>query len=122
VSGYFSELTRSDMISTQWPAPAPAKRKLPSASAMLATTSSWARPGNEPPPVRVDEVGTKYHNVAPPAGVRAEDGVMGGGGDYIRPDTKHSLDATKVHIASICRFSLRADGNSKQICIQGVHK
>ena len=45
-------------------------------------------------------VGTKYHNVAPPMGIRAEDGVMGGRGDYIRPvmGGSVSLDPTKVHI------------------------
>jgi hypothetical protein len=29
-------------------------------------------------------------------GVRAEDGVMGGGGDYIKPILGHSLDEKKV--------------------------
>ena len=77
--------------------PQPSRRKLPSASELMATTTSWARPENEPPPVRVDSVGTKYHAIPPPVGVRAEDGVMGGRGDYIRPDTTHSLDATKVY-------------------------
>ena len=52
---------------------------------MIAATSSWARPESEPMPVKVDDVGTQYHNVAPPAGVRAEDGVMGGGADFIKP-------------------------------------
>ncbi len=76
----------------------PPKRKLPSASAMMAATSSWARPGNDPPPVQVDEAGTRYHNVAPPVGIRAEDGVMGGGGDYIKPvfGGGVSLDSSKV--------------------------
>ena len=46
----------------------------------------------------MDEAGTRYHNVAPPAGIRAEDGVMGGGGDYIKPvfGGGVSLDSSKV--------------------------
>ena len=79
-------------------APGPPKRKLPSASAMMAATSSWARDVSEPP-VKVDDVGTQYHNVAPPAGVRAEDGVMGGGADFIKPvwgGGGVSLDSSKV--------------------------
>ena len=79
---------------------APSKRKLPSAGAALASTSSWAREGaGEPAPKQSDEVGTKYHNVAPPVGIRAEDGVMGGGGDYIRPvmGGSVSLDPTTVY-------------------------
>lgn len=65
---------------------------------MMAATSSWARPDNDPKPVQVDQTGTKYHNVAPPVGIRAEDGVMGGGGDYIRPVVggSVSLDPSKV--------------------------
>jgi len=80
-------------------AAAPPKRKLPSASATMAATSSWARSGNDAPPAPTDDVGTKYHNVAPPMGLRAEDGVMGGRGDYIRPvmGGSVSLDPTKAY-------------------------
>jgi hypothetical protein len=86
-------------------AAAPAKRKLPSASAMMAATSSWARPDSEQKPAQVDEVGTKYHNVAPPAGIRAEDGVMGGRGDYIKPVIGSvSLDPQKVCVKSLNQY------------------
>ena len=80
-------------------APGPPKRKLPSASDMMAATCSWARPESEPTNVKVDDVGTQYHNVAPPAGVRAEDGVVGGGADFIKPvwgGGGMSLDSSKV--------------------------
>uniref|UniRef100_A0A6U4IKP1 Uncharacterized protein n=2 Tax=Hemiselmis andersenii TaxID=464988 RepID=A0A6U4IKP1_HEMAN len=74
------------------------KRKLPSASAMMATAKAWGPGTQETEPEReIDSVGKKYHNVAPPQGVRAEDGVMGGGGDYIKPVTGYSLDANKVY-------------------------
>lgn len=82
------------------PAQVPAKRKLPSARAAMQSTSSWAREGTGEPAIKqVDDVGTKYHNVAPPVGCRAEDGVMGGGGDYIRPvmGGSVSLDPSKVY-------------------------
>jgi hypothetical protein len=72
---------------------------------MIAATSSWARPESEPMPVKVDDVGTQYHNVAPPAGVRAEDGVMGGGADFIKPvwgGGGVSLDSSKV--CACCLF------------------
>jgi len=101
-------------------APGPPKRILPSASAMMAAASSWARPESEPMPVKVDDVGTQYHNVAPPAGVRAEDGVMGGGADFIKPvwgGGGVSLDSSKVCAAFVrggrvaktnqCRHALR---------------
>lgn len=44
------------------------KKKLPSAAAMMASTSSWAR-GDEPGPAELvtDKLGKKYHNVAPPS-------------------------------------------------------
>ena len=98
--------------------PAPAKRKLPSASAMMAATTSWARPDNDPPPARIDDVGTKYHNVAPPAGVRAEDGVMGGGGDYIKPvfGGGVSLDANTVCLSSCKRVFECTDPSSDVEC------
>ena len=82
--------------------------------------TSWARPESEPTNVKVDDVGTQYHNVAPPAGVRAEDGVMGGGADFIKPvwgGGGVSLDSSKVCAAFVrggrvaktnqCRHALR---------------
>lgn len=42
------------------------KRKLPSASAMMDATSSWAKHDTAEAPREADIKGTQYHNVAPP--------------------------------------------------------
>jgi hypothetical protein len=42
------------------------KRKLPSASAMMSSASSWARHDTTPAPQAVDQPGKRYNNVPPP--------------------------------------------------------
>jgi hypothetical protein len=73
----------------------PQKKRLPPASAMMAATSSWARPDQVVEQREADKVGTKYNNVPPPIGVRAEDGIAGS--DYIKPKIGASLDASKLY-------------------------
>jgi hypothetical protein len=73
----------------------PQKRRLPPASAMMAATSSWVRPDQIVEQREADKVGTKYNNVPPPVGVRAEDGIAGS--DYIKPKIGPSLDASKLY-------------------------
>jgi hypothetical protein len=85
--------TKSGNLQSEQP-PLP-KRKLPSASAMIAATSSWARPDQGVEQKEVDKVGTKYNNVPPPTGVRAEDGIAGA--DYIKPKVGSSLDSSKLY-------------------------
>ncbi len=46
----------------------PPKRKLPSAAAMMASTTSWAKGTEEPAAQQgIDQAGTKYHHVQPPS-------------------------------------------------------
>jgi hypothetical protein len=73
----------------------PQKKRLPSASAMMAATTSWARPDQVVEEREADKIGTKYNNVPPPVGVRAEDGIAGS--DYIKPKIGASLDASKLY-------------------------
>ena len=61
---------------------------------MMAATSSWARSDETVAQRETDQVGTKYNNVPPPAGVRAEDGIAGS--DYIKPKVGASLDPSKL--------------------------
>ncbi|EKX47652.1 hypothetical protein GUITHDRAFT_106640 [Guillardia theta CCMP2712] len=73
------------------------KRKLPSASQMMASTSSWARDDDEQTEEKsVDRIGKEYHNVPPPTGVRASD-TIGERADYIKPAVGTSVDANKVY-------------------------
>mmetsp|Transcript_67164 Transcript_67164/g.160207 ORF Transcript_67164/g.160207 Transcript_67164/m.160207 type:complete len:170 (+) Transcript_67164:108-617(+) len=72
------------------------KRKLPSASAMMDATSSWAKHDTAEAPREADIKGTQYHNVAPPVGYRAEDGI-GKEADFIKPVVDASIDSTKLH-------------------------
>ena len=83
------------------------KKKLPSASAMMAATSSWARPDQAVEQKEVDKVGTKYNNVPPPSGVRAEDGIAGA--DYIKPKIGSSLDSSKLYTGE--RVLSKGSGN-----------
>ena len=73
----------------------PQKKRLPPASAMMAATTSWARPDQVVEVREADKIGTKYNNVPPPVGVRAEDGIAGS--DYIKPKIGASLDASKLY-------------------------
>mmetsp|Transcript_15168 Transcript_15168/g.32367 ORF Transcript_15168/g.32367 Transcript_15168/m.32367 type:complete len:183 (-) Transcript_15168:119-667(-) len=73
----------------------PQKKRLPPASAMMAATTSWARPDQFVEEREADKIGTKYNNVPPPVGVRAEDGIAGS--DYIKPKIGASLDASKLY-------------------------
>ncbi len=89
----------------------PQKKRLPPASAMMAATTSWARPDQFVEEREADKIGTKYNNVPPPVGVRAEDGIAGS--DYIKPKVGASLDASKLYTGE--RVLAKGPGNASAI-------